>query len=146
MGYVIPPRKKPTSDEEYFEFLSKAVFQAGFSFKVVERKWSDISEAFERFDFKSIARWDEEKVINLIQSPKIIRNIKKVKGIIYNANKFNELVKEHGSFEKYLVSIRNKPYNERSSILSKQFKWLGRTGAYVFFWCVNEEVPDWVER
>ncbi|MHA2102959.1 MAG: DNA-3-methyladenine glycosylase I [Candidatus Hodarchaeales archaeon] len=146
MGYVIPPRKKPTSDEGYFEFLTKAVFQAGFSYKVVEQKWPDITEVFENFNFSSIAHWDEEKILDVVQSPKIIRNMKKVRGIVYNAQIFIELVNQYESIEKYLASFRDKSYNERSSKLAKQFKWLGRTGAYVFFWCVDENVPEWVER
>jgi 3-methyladenine DNA glycosylase Tag len=146
MGYVIPPRVKPDSDEDYFEQLTKAVFQAGFSFKVVEQKWPDISEVFERFDFKKLAIWDEEKISSAIQNPKIIRNIKKIRGIVYNAQIFMEIVSDHGSFDKFLATTRSKPYKEFSTLLTKKFKWLGRTGAYVFLWCVNEEVPEWVER
>ena len=47
MDIIIPPKRKPNSDSGYFEILSKAVFQAGFSWKIVERKWVPIREAFE---------------------------------------------------------------------------------------------------
>ena len=77
MGYIIPQRIKPDSDQGYFSQLSKAVFQAGFSYKVVEQKWPDITEAFENFNFDSIALWDEEIILFVVQSPKVIRNIKK---------------------------------------------------------------------
>ena len=146
MGYIIPQRIKPDSDQGYFSQLSKAVFQAGFSYKVVEQKWHDITEAFENFNFDSIALWDEETVLFVVQSPKVIRNIKKIRGIVYNAQVFLELIQEFGSFEAFLATIRDKPYQEVSKILTKKFKWLGLTGAYVFLWCVNEEVPEWVER
>ena len=146
MGYIIPQRTKPETDEGYFEQLSKAVFQAGFSFKVVEQKWPDIRGVFENFDFNKLALWGEEKISTVVQNPQIIRNIKKIRAIVYNARIFMELITEYGNFENFLESIRSKPYKEVSSLIAKKFKWLGRTGAYVFLWCVNENVPEWVER
>ena len=143
---IIPPRISPSNDNEYFEMLSKSVFQAGFSFKVVEQKWKDIVESFDNFDYKKVMYWNEEKIHQVLQSPKIIRNSKKVRGIVDNARVFHEVIKEHGSFNKYLKTIKDKVYTERSKIISKQFKWLGKTGTYVFLFMVNEEVPEWENR
>jgi 3-methyladenine DNA glycosylase Tag len=41
---VEPPREKPKDDKGYFEILSKAVFNAGFSYQVVRNKWEGIKE------------------------------------------------------------------------------------------------------
>ena len=134
MNIIIPSRNTPSNDNEYFEMLSKSVFQAGFSFKVVELKWPDIVEVFDNFDFKKVMNWSEEKIHQALLSPKIIRNSKKVRGIVDNARVFNVLVSKYGSFSKYLNSFKEKTYPERSKIISKQFKWLGKTGTYVFLW------------
>ena len=37
--------------------------------------------------------------------------------------------------------MKNNSYEEVIKILSKQFKWLGPTGAHYFLWCVGEDVP-----
>ncbi|MFX1323873.1 MAG: DNA-3-methyladenine glycosylase I, partial [Promethearchaeota archaeon] len=71
--------------------------------------------------------------------PKIIRNSKKVNAIITNASTFLDIVKKFGSFEDYLKSFRDKSYEDRQKVLSKQFKWLGPTGAHFFLWSVGED-------
>ena len=136
---VVPPKKKPIDDKGYFEVLSKAVFNAGFSYQVVNRKWKDIKEVFNEFDPKKLSRWTVDEVSAALESPKIIRNSRKVNAIISNAKVFLDLLDKHGSFDIYLKSFRNKPYEERQKILSKQFKWLGPTGAHFFLWSVGED-------
>jgi len=48
---VVPPRKKPKNDKGYFEILSKAVFNAGFSYQVVRNKWKGTMEVFHEFNY-----------------------------------------------------------------------------------------------
>ncbi|HKZ42480.1 MAG TPA: DNA-3-methyladenine glycosylase I [Candidatus Hodarchaeales archaeon] len=146
MGYLIPPRKRPTTDEEYFEILSKAVFLAGFNWKVVEQKWPGFVQVFNGFRFTEIALWDEQTIVAAASNTTIIRNIRKVRAVVSNAQEFLSVVKEYGSFREYIEKNREKPYPERSKILTRRFKWLGRTGVFFFLFSVNEEVPDWTER
>jgi len=143
---IIPPRKKPTNDKGYFEILTKAVFQAGFSWKTVEKKWSGFEEIFDGFDPVKISKWGDGNIIRALESPKIIRNPKKIEATVYNAQSFIDTVEEHGSFEKYIASIRDEDYADKTKMLSKKFKWLGKTGAFFFFLSINEEVPEWAKR
>jgi len=138
---VIPPRKKPSNESEYFEILSKAVFNSGFSYQVVNRKWGGIKEVFHNFDPKIISNWTVDDISNALDSPKIIRNSKKVNAIISNAKVFLEILEKHGSFDNYLKSFRENPYEEKQKILSKQFKWLGPTGSHFFLRSVGEDAP-----
>ena len=39
MSFEIPERKKPVNDDGYLEELTKAIFQAGFSWRVIRDKW-----------------------------------------------------------------------------------------------------------
>lgn len=138
---IIPPQEKPEDEKGYFEILSKAVFNAGFSYQVVNTKWEGIKEVFNEFDPEIISNWTIDEVSDALESPKIIRNSKKVKAIVTNAKAFLELVGIHHSFEKYLRSFRKKPYEEKQQIIAKQFKWLGPTGAHFFLWSIGEDVP-----
>jgi hypothetical protein len=56
------------------------------------------------------------------------------------------LIDEHGSFHGYLRSLDGLDYYERVKELTGQFAGLGRTGAFVFLHCVNEETPNWHDR
>ena len=76
---IIPPQEKPENEKGYFEILSKAVFNAGFSYQVVNTKWEGIKEVFNEFDPEIISNWTIDEVSDALESPKIIRNSKKVK-------------------------------------------------------------------
>ncbi|MHA2284006.1 MAG: DNA-3-methyladenine glycosylase I [Promethearchaeota archaeon] len=138
---VEPPRNKPKDDKGYFEVLSKAVFNAGFSYQVVNNKWEGTKEVFHDFEPKILSNWTVDEISVALESPKIIRNSRKVIAIVSNAKVFLDIVNKHKSFENFLKSFRDKPYEERLKILSKQFKWLGRTGSHFFLWSVGEDAP-----
>ncbi len=138
---IVPPRNKPKDEKGYFEILSKAVFNAGFSYQVVRNKWEDIKEVFHDFEPEIISKWTVDEISGALSSPKIIRNSRKVIAIVSNAKVFLELLGKYITFDNYLKSFRDKPYEEKQRILSKQFKWLGPTGAHFFLWSVGENAP-----
>lgn len=138
---IIPPQQKPKDEKGYFEILSKAVFNAGFSYQVVNTKWNGTKEVFDDFDPQIVSRWTNDEIFNALESPKIIRNGKKVKAIVSNAKIFLELVEKFKTFDNYLESFRDKPYEDKQQIIAKQFKWLGPTGAHFFLWSVGEDAP-----
>ena len=141
-----PPREKPTDDNGYFELLTQAVFQAGFSWKVVRNKWPDFQKSFDGFDIDRVAAYDERDVDRLLANEGIVRNGRKIQATIENAGVMQQLVGQHGSFEAYLRTLDNLTWKERRKILSKGFKNFGPTGVYFFLWSVAEEVPAWDER
>ncbi len=145
-GFEIPPRITPTDDDGYFEQMTKAIFQAGFSWQVVNDKWPNFRQAFDGFDVDRVAAYGPEDVDRLLSDPGIVRNGRKIEATIANAIQFQAIRREFGSFAGYLRSLDGLPYRERQKTLSRRFKNLGRTGTFVFLWCVNEEVPDWEDR
>jgi 3-methyladenine DNA glycosylase Tag len=145
-GFEIPPRVTPADENGYFEQMTKAIFQAGFSWQVVNDKWPDFQRAFDGFKVDRVAAYGPEDVDRLLSDPGIVRNGRKIEATIANAVQFQAIRREFGSFAGYLRSLDALPYRERQKALSKRFKNLGRTGVFVFLWCVNEEVPDWEDR
>jgi DNA-3-methyladenine glycosylase I len=142
----IPPRIKPSDDNGYFEQIIKAMFKVGFSFQVINTKWGGFREVFQNFDIQTIAGWSEDEIIAAASNTKIVRNLKKIRAVVHNANVFLDLLQEFSSFESYLNSNRDLEYEERSKAIAKKFKWLGKTGVYVFLYCVDEPVPEWEQR
>lgn len=87
-----------TDDATMFEFLILESFQAGLSWITILRKRESFRKAFDNFDYKKIAKYDEKKIDDLLQDTGIVRNRLKVLAAISNAKLFMELQKEFGSF------------------------------------------------
>jgi DNA-3-methyladenine glycosylase I len=146
MPYEIPPREKPADDNGYFEELTKAIFQAGFSWRVIRDKWPYFQKAFDGFDIALVAGYGEPDLERLAADPGIVRNRRKIEATVHNARVMWDLIQEYGSFYAYLRSLDGLDYAGRRRELSQRFHNLGSTGVFVFLWCVAEEVPDWEDR
>lgn len=89
-------------DATLFEFLILETFQAGLSWITILRKRENFRKAFDGFDYKVIAQYDQQKVDELLQDPGIIRNKLKVHATVSNAKAFIEVQQEFGSFSAYI--------------------------------------------
>ncbi|MCH8012895.1 MAG: DNA-3-methyladenine glycosylase I [Candidatus Marinimicrobia bacterium] len=145
LTYEIPPRETPKDDNGYFEQMTKAIFQAGFSWLVIRNKWENFQKAFDHFDINKVSDYNLDDILRLVCDKGIVRNRQKIGATIENANLIKQLIEEHGSFKKYLDFLPS-DYYERAPILTKRFKNLGRTSAFVYLYCVNEPVSEWQER
>jgi DNA-3-methyladenine glycosylase I len=107
-------------DRKHFEFLVLESAQAGLSWLTVLMKRENYRKALDGFDVMKIARYDDKKLEELLQNPGIIRNRLKLKATINNAQKFLEVVKENGSFDKYIWSFtQNKTVYNHFTLLSE---------------------------
>ena len=146
MTYEIPPRITPDSDGGYLEELTKTIFRAGFSWSVVRDRWDGFRRSFDAFDLDRVASYGDEELERLSNDSGIVRNRRKIAATVDNARTMISLIDEHGSFHEYLRSLDHLDYYERVKELTGQFAGLGRTGAFVFLHCVNEETPNWHDR
>lgn len=106
-------------DHELFELLILEGFQAGLSWITVLKKREAFRKAFDNFNYKKIAKYDINKVEELLQNPDIIRSRSKINSAINNAKIFIQIQKEFGSFSKYIWSYTNYEiiYNETNKII-----------------------------
>ena len=93
------------NDRKLFEFLVLEGFQAGLSWLTILRKRENFREAFDKFDFNTVARYDKRKINSLLKDSGIIRNRLKITGAITNAKAFLDVRKEFGRFDKYIWSF-----------------------------------------
>ena len=136
-------------DATLFEFLILETFQAGLSWITVLRKRENFRNAFDNFDYKKIADYNQEKVDTLLQDAGIIRNKLKVNATISNAQAFIKIQDEFGSFSDYIwqftdgkpiknavTNYKDAPANTKlSNTISKDlkkrgFKFIGTTVVY----------------
>lgn len=112
---------KPLHEEnKLIELFILEIFHCGLSWECVLNKRQDFIQAFDNFDIKKIAQYDEDKVNLLLQNPKIIRHKLKIKAAINNAKVIQNIQKEFGSFDNYIWHFTNftsivEPYNLQTS-------------------------------
>jgi DNA-3-methyladenine glycosylase I len=138
-------------DQKIFEFMVLDAFQAGLSWRTVLYKREAFRKAFANFKPEKIARFTDVDFERLVNDAGIIRNKQKITATINNAQRFLEVKKEFGSFDKYIWSftggktITNKlqqsgeiqARSAESDAMSKDlikrgFKFVGSTICYAF--------------
>lgn len=112
---------KPVYDDEtLFKFLLLESFQAGLSWYTILNKRENFRKAFDDFNYKKIAQFDEGKVEELMDNSGIIRNRLKILATINNAQRFMEVQKEFGSFSNYIWDfVGGKPIVNNPKTLSE---------------------------
>jgi 3-methyladenine DNA glycosylase Tag len=135
-----PTQITPTKLNDYLEVLTKAVFESGISWAVIERKWPGFQEAFEGFDPETVASLSPDQVDALTEDTRIVRNRKKIEATMHNADTMLALEKEYGTFKKYLESQGD--FAATVQDMRKRFKFVGDFGAYYFLYVVGEPVPE----
>jgi DNA-3-methyladenine glycosylase I len=89
-------------DRTHFEFVILEGAQAGLSWSTILKRREGYREAFENFIPEIVAQYDEKKLNELLNNPKIIRNKLKIKSAVKNARMFLNIQKEFGSFDNYI--------------------------------------------
>jgi DNA-3-methyladenine glycosylase I len=89
-------------DRKLFEFLVLDAAQAGLSWEIILRKREGFRAAFDGFDPEKIACYDETKIRELLDDPRIIRNRLKIESAISNARAFLAVQEECGNFACYI--------------------------------------------
>lgn len=94
-------------DEKLYEMFLLETFQAGLSWITILKKREAFREAFDQFNVKKIALYDETKIMELLNNEKIIRSKRKIMAAVKNAKIFINIQNEFGSFSKYIWSFSN---------------------------------------
>jgi len=138
-------------DRKLFEFLVLDAFQAGLSWTIVLKKREAFRKAFDNFDPRKVAKYDDRRVKVLLADAGIIRNRMKIEATVANARAFLAVQCEFGSFDRYIWqfaggktkknrwrTLRQLPArSEESDAMSKDlkergFRFVGSTICYAF--------------
>lgn len=152
------------NDRKLFEMLILEGAQAGLSWITILRKRENYRKAFDNFDAQKIARYDANKIRELLDNEGIVRNKLKINAAIENARAFLAVQKEFGSFDAYIwqfVDARPIQNSRRDlqevpaktaeseamskDLLKRGFRFVGPTICYAFMQAVgmvNDHVVD----
>lgn len=117
-----------------FKYLILEMFQAGLTWELIINKKKSFEEAFSYFNYEKVALYDDSKIEELMNNKNIIRNRLKIESSINNAKVFINIIKEYGSFDKYIWhftkgrQIHYKRFHSTSSLSDKVSKDLKNRG------------------
>ena len=151
-------------DQKLFEFLVLDAFQAGLSWSTILNKRENFRKAFDQFDYKKVAKYNQAKIEELLSNEGIIRNKLKINATVGNAKAFIRVQEEFGTFDKYIWSFTggktkinswkelkqipaiSKESDAMSKDLKKRgFKFVGSTICYAFMQAagmINDHLVD----
>ncbi len=144
---TIPDVIEPRSLADYFEVMTRAVFQAGVSWKQIARHWDAYRVAFAGFDPATVAAYDDVDVERVIATFGILRMPSKIRATIRNAGALLEADREHGGFTNYLCSFDS--YAALAKDFKRRFALMGDMNVWYFLFRTGQGVPrfePWVAR
>ena len=136
----------PQGLADYFEVMTRAVFQAGVAWKQIASHWDAYREAFDGFDPARVAAYDEIQIDRVLQTPGILRMPRKVRASVANARALIETEREFGSIRAYVRSFGS--YAALVKDFKKRFSFMGDMNVWYFLFRTGEAVPNfesWVE-
>ncbi len=143
---TIPDVIAPASLADYFEVMTRAVFQAGVRWKQIADQWGAYREAFSDFDPVRVAAYDDLDVERVLATPGILRMPRKVRATIADARALLEADREYGGFQKYLRSFQS--YESLAKDFKRRFALMGDMNVWYFLFRTGEAVPrfeTWVK-
>jgi 8-hydroxy-5-deazaflavin:NADPH oxidoreductase len=118
----------PDDPAFFLEHLSRSVFEAGISWRVVEAKWDGIREAFHGFDPAQVAAMPPAEIAAVENDSRVIRNKAKIRATVENAREVLAILDADGSIRGYLASFPDA--GAAAADMRRRFKFLGDTGLW----------------
>ncbi|MDF1730416.1 MAG: DNA-3-methyladenine glycosylase I [Minwuia sp.] len=111
--------------DRWLAAMAKCLFQAGFNWSVIEKKWPGFEAAFDGFDVARVAFYHDEDMDRLLADKGIVRNAAKISAVIANARFLQELAQEHGSAGAAFANWPNEDYVDLLQLIAKRGSRLG---------------------
>ena len=105
-----------TDDRQLFEKVCLEGFQSGLSWRTILHRREGFRKAFDHFDALKIAEYSESDVERLMQDAAIIRNQRKIRSVLNNAQRAAELKDEFGSLARFFWSYEPDQHTRPSKV------------------------------
>lgn len=145
MAETIPEVIEPGSLADYLEVMTRAVFQAGVSWKQIATQWDAYREAFANFDPARVAAYDDIDVERVLATAGVLRMPKKIHATIANAAALLQADREYDGFVNYLRTFDSYPALAKD--FKQRFSLMGEMNVWYLLFRTGERVPrfeSWV--
>ena len=119
-------------NDRWLAEATRMIFQAGFNWDIVDRKWDNFETAFNGFDVHYWAMMADEEMGRLMADKSIIRNAMRLASVGRNALYFRDIITEHGSAGAFFSAWDPNRYFENLVTLRKRTNRLGGTSGMIF--------------
>ena len=119
-------------DDRVLAAMTRRIFYAGFSSKVIDGKWDAFEAAFDRFDPHACAFVTEDRFDALMQDRGIVRNGAKIRAVRINAQFVLDLAAAHGSAARFFAAWPDADYVGLLDVLKTRASHLGGDSAMRF--------------
>jgi 3-methyladenine DNA glycosylase Tag len=119
-------------DDRWLSAMTRRIFQAGFNWSVIDKKWDGFEAAFDGFD---VGRWvmaPDDDLDALAKDERIVRNPQKIRTVRENAVFIAALAKEYGSAGKAFGGWPKEDFAGLLDLLKTRGSRLGGTTAQYF--------------
>ena len=94
-------------DQRQFEHLCLESLQCGLSWLTILNKREIIRQCFDYFDVDAVAEYTETDIERIMSTEGMLKSRKKIEAIINNAQAFQRIQAEFGSFCEYIWAFTN---------------------------------------
>ena len=92
------------TDDEWLEEFTRKIFQSGFYWSVIDKKWPGFREVFWDFNINKLLMMPPEMLEEKSSDERIVRNFKKVNTIPVNASMIHFSTKDNGvAFNQFIA-------------------------------------------
>lgn len=133
-----PAEIAATPDDRILAEMTRRIFYAGFSSKVIDAKWPGFEAAFDGFDPRACAFMTDDRFDALTKDGRIIRNAAKIRSVQVNAAFLLELAAEHGSAARFFADWPDADYVGLLDVLKKRASHLGGDAAGRFLRAIGK--------
>ncbi|WP_091985109.1 DNA-3-methyladenine glycosylase I [Pseudoalteromonas denitrificans] len=119
------------NNDNWLEEFTRKIFQSGFYWSVIDKKWPGFREVFWDFNVNKLLMMSPEMYEQRASDERIVRNFNKVKTIAVNTMMIHSTSLEHGSFSQFINDWPSEDIIGLWNWLKKHGSRLGgNTGAY----------------
>ncbi|MDX8387027.1 MAG: DNA-3-methyladenine glycosylase I [Ghiorsea sp.] len=141
---LLPVPRKPdvlfkVDERVFLAEMTRCVFQAGFSWKVIDHKWAGFEEVFHGFGVNEVLSLLPEDWGAIKEDKRIVRNGQKISSVRVNAQFIEEIAIEFGSFGQFLMDWPESDLVGLFALLKKRGSRLGGNSGQHFLRNVGKD-------
>lgn len=123
---------RATPADRWLSEMTRCIFQAGFSWSLIDRKWPGFEEAFEGFDIRRWTLMSDEDIDRLARHKDVIANVAKIQSVGANAQFLVEIERKHGSAGAFFAAWKPENYVALLQVLKDRGSRLGGNTGQIF--------------
>lgn len=126
-------------DDRFLSQMTKSIFQAGFNWGLIDKKWPGFEQAFWKFNIRRCAAISPDDFDQLCKDQRIVRNPQKIATVSINAVMVLDIQQQHGSFARFIADWPGSDFIGLLAYLNKHGSRLGGSTAQYFLRYIGKD-------